>query len=586
MTDASAQGAGTVFFLGSDAVLFEDLQVRLAERGVDLRGFRTVAGMMVAADHWSAPVLVLDLAVLPPGRDPHGLADRLEETNGVRPLLVLLGAPGAPIRRAPAQEGISAAFPSPYDGGLIATTLIELAGTRTPTGRRVLIVGDSPVEEGNIATVLRRAGIRSESVSSEGDLDASIDRVAPAAILVDLDTLAVGGRELVRRIRDHGGCESLPLIFLSAEGVLEDRDGALHIGGDDYLVKPVQPEALVATVERRLAGSRPSSEPVGPGLALLDWNPFLRRLDQAMHDEGTPGTGQAVLYIRTDGADSPAGEHPWRRLAEAEVRRATTHLDRGAWSREGALVLWVRRDSDSAVAALAEELRLGLAGLDTALARGGAWPSCSIGVAPFLPPADTAQTLVSRAQAAQGQARGLGGSRVMAHICMVEPTLAEVDDGEEAIDATLLPLLHRALAGQGFQLVYQPILPLRQSGRERYEALLRLRTPTGAIIPPLAFLPAAERHGLLPDLDRWVLTRALEVLRHERDAGNRVRLLIHQTSQSLASPEWLDWVRGEILRLDLIKHRPVLEFSAASILANEGAARVLFPSLEKLGIEV
>ncbi len=135
-------------------------------------------------------------------------------------------------------------------------------------------------------------------------------------------------------------------------------------------------------------------------------------------------------------------------------------------------------------------------------------------------------------------------------------------------------------------MVYQPILSLRKSHLERYEVLLRLRTPQGEILPPAAFLPVAARHGLLPALDRWVLRQALETLRRERDAGRPTLLVIFQSGASLADPDWIDWVRGEILRLDLVRRRPVLEFNAQDLLAAEDQARVLFPELGRLGIEV
>ncbi|HYN77967.1 MAG TPA: EAL domain-containing protein, partial [Lamprocystis sp. (in: g-proteobacteria)] len=153
-------------------------------------------------------------------------------------------------------------------------------------------------------------------------------------------------------------------------------------------------------------------------------------------------------------------------------------------------------------------------------------------------------------------------------------------------DGLLLRLLQDALDGLGFYLVYQPILSLRHPNHGRYEALLRLRAPAGESLPPLTFLPVARRYGLLPDLDRWVLSEALQTLRQERDAGRRTRLLVHQCADSLAAPGWLPWVRDEISRLDLIRQRPVLEFNAADLLADEDQARLLFPELGKLGIEV
>jgi len=208
--------------------------------------------------------------------------------------------------------------------------------------------------------------------------------------------------------------------------------------------------------------------------------------------------------------------------------------------------------------------------------------SLSIGIGSLLPSVDNALTLLSRAQSACEAAQRAGGDRVLVHRTLDDPAMS----GGEFGDAPLLRLLQRALAGSGFELVYQPILSLRKAHQERYEVLLRLRTPQGDIIPPLTFLPVARRCGLLPDLDRWVLSKALQTLRQERDAGRRTRLMIHQCAASLAEPGWLQGVRDEILRLDLIHQRPVLEFNARDLLADEDQARLLFPELGRLRIEV
>ncbi len=158
-------------------------------------------------------------------------------------------------------------------------------------------------------------------------------------------------------------------------------------------------------------------------------------------------------------------------------------------------------------------------------------------------------------------------------------------DAPGSDDERILSWVRAALTGPGFHLLYQPILSLRRH-QERYEALLRLTAPTGEVLPPLRFLPLAARHGLLPDLDRWVLDAGLETLRRERDAGRRTRLVVFQSGVSLRESGWLDGLRAEVARLDLIRQRPAVEFNVQDILDNEDSARLLFPELGRLGIEV
>src|SRR5690606_143278 len=67
-----------------------------------------------------------------------------------------------------------------------------------------------------------------------------------------------------------------------------------------------------------------------------------------------------------------------------------------------------------------------------------------------------------------------------------------------------------ALEDDRLELYTQPIVPLN-GGQGAEELLLRLRTPTGEIIAPGVFLPVAEKYGLIVDVDRWVVARAVAI---------------------------------------------------------------------------
>ena len=63
----------------------------------------------------------------------------------------------------------------------------------------------------------------------------------------------------------------------------------------------------------------------------------------------------------------------------------------------------------------------------------------------------------------------------------------------------------KALADGRFQLYQQPIIGVASKERKHLEILLRMIDEDGKVIPPGAFMPAAERYGLMPDIDRWVI---------------------------------------------------------------------------------
>ena len=93
----------------------------------------------------------------------------------------------------------------------------------------------------------------------------------------------------------------------------------------------------------------------------------------------------------------------------------------------------------------------------------------------------------------------------------------DTDMAERAGEMGWVQRLHRALERDRFCLYAQSIAPLRnEDSVAHFEILLRLRDDGGSLVPPASFIPAAERFGLMPLLDRWVVKHALASLGEHR----------------------------------------------------------------------
>jgi two-component system nitrate/nitrite response regulator NarL len=117
---------------------------------------------------------------------------------------------------------------------------------------RILVVDDDEAWRAYVATLLERAGFElREAGSSEEALAVSRQR-RPRLVLLDVRLPDGSGLEICRVLRDLYGNE-LPIIFVSGERIEPlDRATGLLIGGDDYLVKPVDPDELLARIHRCL----------------------------------------------------------------------------------------------------------------------------------------------------------------------------------------------------------------------------------------------------------------------------------------------------------------------------------------------
>jgi two-component system, chemotaxis family, CheB/CheR fusion protein len=138
--------------------------------------------------------------------------------------------------------------------------------------------------------------------------------------------------------------------------------------------------------------------------------------------------------------------------------------------------------------------------------------SASIGVAFYPGDGGTGEELLNAADSAMYHAKAQGRDRV----ALFHPSIRE----QLLRDAAIERGLRRSLQGQGYRLLFQPIVELADRRHVvGLEALLRWRDPELADVGPGEFIPVAERCGLVVALDRMVRTMVLDQICAWRDAG-------------------------------------------------------------------
>ena len=155
----------------------------------------------------------------------------------------------------------------------------------------------------------------------------------------------------------------------------------------------------------------------------------------------------------------------------------------------------------------------------------------SIGVVPVSASAASAAELLTEVDLACFTAKDLGRNRIH----LFRPGDADITQRRREIQwATEL---RDALDEQRLLLYAQPIVALGGAAQHTpwYEVLLRLRRRNGRIVLPGAFLPAAERFGLMPPIDGYVLTRVLDCLLGPGQAKG-ARLSVNLSGRSIEDP--------------------------------------------------
>lgn len=120
--------------------------------------------------------------------------------------------------------------------------------------------------------------------------------------------------------------------------------------------------------------------------------------------------------------------------------------------------------------------------------------------------------------------------------------------------------IKEALREDRFVLFFQPVVRLDTGRADHFEALIRLRTPSGEILSPGAFLSAAERFRLMPAIDRWVLEQSLDRLRENPD----LHIFVNLSGQSLGDEGLMTYVETLLRGNQSLAARLALEITESA----------------------
>ncbi|MDA8392231.1 MAG: EAL domain-containing protein [Actinomycetota bacterium] len=181
------------------------------------------------------------------------------------------------------------------------------SGARQETGP-ILIVDDDPVLQSLFTRVLEMAGFRA-LVAGDGESALALLRQEPVAVvLLDGHLPGMTGAQVVRLIRADPETELVPVVMVTGASDVAARVEGLEAGADDYVVKPVDIEELVARVKAQVRSRLRSRAALG---AAAEHN--LRQRIEAV---------QALARIRSDGPHEVVAEAISGALTRVEGLRA------------------------------------------------------------------------------------------------------------------------------------------------------------------------------------------------------------------------------------------------------------------------
>jgi diguanylate cyclase (GGDEF)-like protein/PAS domain S-box-containing protein len=321
---------------------------------------------------------------------------------------------------------------------------------------------------------------------------------------------------------------------------------------------------------------------------LINRREFEFRLGNALHDAWEKGRHHAVIYLDldqfkvvNDTSGHAAGDELLRRVSMV-LRRRLREGD--TLARLGGDEFGVLLENCGATAAerIAEQLR------EIVQEHPFVWHnqffriSVSVGLVQVTGEHFTLAGVLSAADSACYLAKERGRNRVQVY----SRTDSEISTrhGEMA----WVGRIHRAREDNRFRLYAQEIFPVHvpQSSATHVEILVRMLDEKGKLVPPNAFLPAAERFHVMPLLDRWVLEQTFEIMEQlgARPEANPVRVCsINLSGVSIGDERLLEIIRGLFTRHRVAPHSVCFEITETAAVANLQRAVGFIEDLRDLG---
>ncbi len=206
----------------------------------------------------------------------------------------------------------------------------------------------------------------------------------------------------------------------------------------------------------------------------------------------------------------------------------------------------------------------------------------SIGIARLDGETPLAADVMSRADVACYAAKAGGRNRVSIYHA------SEGDARRHHHELHTAAGIRAALDGDRFVVHAQEIADLRPAGHlhRHCELLVRMRDEDGALLSPGAFIPAAERYGLMASIDRWVIRRVLHTHARAILEVPRLSVSINLSANSLEDSSLLDFLAVELKQSVLPPHRIRFEITETSLINNLTNAARLVADLRAAGYAI
>jgi len=320
---------------------------------------------------------------------------------------------------------------------------------------------------------------------------------------------------------------------------------------------------------------------------LINRTEFERRLNLALKSSADLNRNHAVMYLDldqfkvvNDTCGHAAGDQLMRQVSAVLLKRLREGDTLARLGGDEFGVLLENCPPDHALR-IADQLRQTVTDFHFVWETRSFGVGVSIGLVNVKDGPFTLADVMSAADAACYMAKEKGRNRVQVY--HAEDSELSVRQGE----MEWISRLQKALKEDRFVLYAQDIkaLDTRREHGTHCEILVRLLDERGELVPPMAFIPAAERYNLMPAIDRWVIRSAFATISREQAEGGAVFEIcaINVSGGSIGDEGFLDYVREQFARFAVRPQSICFEITETAAIARLDKATHFINELKSLG---
>ncbi|MDX1838356.1 GGDEF domain-containing protein [Legionella taurinensis] len=244
-----------VYSLSNSDSLAEELKKNLEESDLKLLKITQAVSLKDMIEKKIPAAILIDLDSLRE-KETEFLTDFLSQFKRSIPLFCLARQGDILTRLRAIRLGSTDFYQKPLDPFLLAKKLIQITIGQPREPYRILIIDDSISVAEYYTLILKEAGMEARFITNPLALIESIEDFQPDLLLMDIYMPECTGLELAVLLRQEPQYTGIPIVFLSSEGDRVKQLSALNLGGDDFLLKPVEPQDLIHVLTSRAKRAR------------------------------------------------------------------------------------------------------------------------------------------------------------------------------------------------------------------------------------------------------------------------------------------------------------------------------------------